>query len=105
MCVDKHHFKCCGCLSMTAATILLGVLTLCSAIFYAIREEWASFAIGAFTSLLFFGVLVKPHEANIRKMLFYIASTMSLVGLVATIIVFIVWLNNDTYYEYCTIDD
>ena len=45
MCVDKHHYKCCGCISLTAATSILGCLYLLAKIYYAIISEWGAFAI------------------------------------------------------------
>ena len=104
MCVDKHHFKCCGCLSLTTATLLLGAINLAAVIYYGIMEEWASLAVGCISVVLMAGVLVKPHDANIRKLLFYIATTLAVIGFIALVIVFFVWLANDTYYEWCTLD-
>ena len=101
MCVDKHHYKCCGCLSLTTATLILGALYLCGTIYYAVINEWASFAISLVISLLYVMVLVKPGDANIRKLLFYMVSFLSVVGLLTLIIVFIVYLANDNWYDAC----
>ena len=101
MCVDKHHYKCCGCLSLTTATLILGALYLCGTIYYIVVGEWASFAVSLVISLLFILVLVKPHDANIRKILFYLISFLSIIGLLVLIIVFIVYLANDRWIDYC----
>ena len=101
MCVDKHHYKCCGCLSLTHATLILGLFYILGAIYYATMGTWWNFAIWIVTSVLFIMVLIKPHDAMVRKMLFYIVSALAIIGLVATIIVFLIYLVNGDWYNAC----
>ena len=72
MCVDTHHFRCCcGCLSLTQATIVLGVFQLFATIFYAIVWEWVNFTFSAIVSLAYILVIIKPYDACNRKILYY----------------------------------
>ena len=100
MCVDKHHYKCCGCISLTAATAILGCLYLLATIYYAIISEWGAFAIYLITTLVFIMVIARPNDANIRKLLFYIVTVLSVIGLVAACIFFFVILANGDFSEY-----
>ena len=45
MCVDKHHYKCCGCLTLTQATLILGLIYIIGAIYYVTIGSWINFAI------------------------------------------------------------
>ena len=101
MCVNKETYKCCACLTLTQATLILGAIYIIGAIFYGVSGSWINFIIWLITSLLFIMVLVKPHDANIRKMLFYIAAIMSLIGLACLVIFFLVYLIDGDWYKAC----
>ena len=90
MCVDKDNFKCCSCIDLTTATGILGALYIIGCIYYGCVGEWAEFAFALVISALFVMVCVKPHDTNVRKLLFYIISTLSCLGLFVFIIVVIV---------------
>ena len=101
MCVDKHHYKCCRCLTLTQATLILGLIYIIGAIYYVTIGSWINFAIWIVASVLFIMVLFKPHDAMIRKLLFYIGSILSIIGLVAIIIAFLIFLVNGDWYNAC----
>ena len=75
MCVDtsKEPWRCCcGCMSLTQATILIGILYLLETISNAISGMWLGFAFALCMTLLFVLVIVKPYNADVRKLLYYI---------------------------------
>ena len=103
MCVDKHHYKCCSCFSMTTGTLILGALYLLSSIGDAISGYWFAFALSVVITLLFVMVLVKPHDINIRKLLYYIVSILTTIQLVGLVVVFIFLLVTDDWIaEACS---
>jgi len=97
MCVDKHHYKCCGSCSMTAATLVLGALCLIGCIFDAIGGMWVGFVTQLIMALLFVMVIVKPHDVSIRKSLYYIMFVMTVINYVGLIAVFIYLLATDDW--------
>jgi len=103
MCVDTHHYRCCcGCLSLTQATILLGILQLIATISYAIAGQWVNFSVSALISLIYIMVFCKPYDVSVRKILYYLILCGQLVGLVTFVIVLIIYLTSDTYkYDLC----
>ena len=97
MYIGRNHYKCCGCCSMTTATLILGALYLIGCIFDAIAGMWLGFAIQLIMSLLFIMVLVKPHDVTIRKILYYLVMAMIAINFVGLIIVFIFFLVTDDW--------
>ena len=99
MCVDKHHYKCCGSCSLTTATLVLGVFYLLYTIGCAVSQQWVSFSIGLVMSLLFVMVLVKPNDIGVRKLLFYLIMIGQVLATVACILVFIILMATDGWYD------
>ena len=99
MCVDKHHYKCCGSCSLTTATLVLGCFYLLYTIGCAVSQQWVSFAIGLVMTLLFVMVLVKPNDIGVRKLIFYLISIGQVIATIALILVFIILMATDGWYD------
>ena len=99
MCVDKHHYKCCGSCSLTTATLILGALYLLGTIAYAVTQQWVSFSISLILTLLFVMVLVKPGDIGVRKLIFYLVTIGQIIGTVALILVFIILMATDDWVK------
>ena len=67
MCINKETFKCCGNISLTHATIGLGVTYLVFAVIVAVSNYWFSFCMCLITSGLFIAVCYKKKDVKIRK--------------------------------------
>ena len=82
MCVTSHNFKCCcGCMSMTTATIILGSLYLFGAICNAIVGNWIGFGGDLLLTGVFSLVIFKPHSVGIRKCIFWMMTTLQSIGI------------------------
>ena len=97
MCVDKHHFKCCCCCSLTQGTVCIGIMWLIVTILYAVGGQWIQFVVTGVMSALFIMVIVKPHDVNTRKWLFYLYSALQVASIVTFAIVYIVYITSDGY--------
>ena len=103
MCVDTQKFRCCcGCLSLTQATIAIGLLYVLGVIANAINHFWIGMALDICFVLLFVMVIVKPYDISIRKTLYYIYAILSAIGLVGLVIFTIVIFASDWEVDWCT---
>ena len=99
MCVDKHNFKCCCGCSLTCGTITIGILQVIGAISYAIAAigansyavvgNWVAFSFAAVLAVITLMVLIKPHDACIRKLIFYVYLVVAIRQLIAVLVVII----------------
>ena len=102
MCVDTHKFRCCcGCMSLTSATILIGVLYLLSAIGSAVVQNWWGFAFEICLVGIFSLVLCKPHSEGTRKLIYYVVAIIMALGAIAFIIFVIYAFASDWEVTVC----
>ena len=103
MCVDTHNYKCCcGCFSLTQATLLMGLLYVIGAIATAVAGIWYEFAVYCVMSSIFVMILVKPRCAGTRKLLYYIYLILSVLGAIAFVIWTIILFTGDFEHDWCT---
>ena len=90
MCVSTGNYKCCcGCMSLTAATITLGALYLLGGIWNAIIGNWLGFAFDVAIAGVFSLVIFKPNSICIRQLIFFgmaILQGLGALGFVALVI-------------------
>ena len=94
---------CCGCMSLTQGTILIGVLYLLGTIATAIAGQWASFAFYLVLTCLFGLVVVKPYNADVRKIIYYIYFVLLILGLIGMVIFFIYAFASDFEETWCSV--
>ena len=82
-------------MTLTQATILIGVLYVIGVIAEAIVGSWAAFVFYLIMALLFVMVIVKPYDASIRKLLYYISLIMNILGAIGLVIAIIVMFAGD----------
>ena len=99
MCVNTEHYKCCSCFSMTTATLILGALYLIGCVCDAVIENWFGFAVSLIISLLMMMVLVKPHDVYIRKILYRLVASLTLISFAVLIAVFIYLCASDSWID------
>ena len=46
-------------------------------------------------------VCIKPHDPSVRKCLYYLVSTMAVIGYVSLVIVFIVYMADSKWEDEC----
>ena len=103
MCVDTQHYKCCcGCMTLTQATILIGIIYILSAILDAIVGQWINFVFCLVVGLLFGMVIFKPYNEGVRKLLYYLYLILQIIGAVGFIIAVIVIFASDWEQDWCT---
>ena len=104
MCVDTRDEPwrcCCGCMSLTQATILIGILYLLEAVSNAIAGMWLGFAFALVMTGIFVMVIVKPYNADIRKLLYYIYLCLLIASAVAYTIFIIYAFASDWEVDTC----
>ena len=102
MCVDTQNYKCCcGCMTLTQATIVIGVLYLIGTISEAIMGQWAAFVWYLIMTLLFGMVIAKPYDASIRKLIYYISLILDILGAIGLVIFIIIAFAGDWEQDWC----
>ena len=101
MCVDKHHFKCCCGCSLTCGTITIGILSALSAISYAIKGYWITFSFAGVLAVITLMVLIKPHDSNTRKLIYYVYLVVAIAQLIGVVIVIIMMFAGSWSEEQC----
>ena len=87
MCVDTHNFRCCcGLFSLTTATLIIGALNLIGMIASAIESQWITFAFYGVFVVLFSFVIIKPHNAGTRKIIYYLYAIFAALFVLAVIV-------------------
>ena len=74
---------------------MIGVLYVIGVIAEAIAGSWAAFVFYLIMALLFVMVIVKPYDASIRKLLYYISLIMNILGAIGLVIAIIVMFAGD----------
>ena len=74
---------------------MIGVLYVIGVIAEAIVGSWAAFVFYLIMALLFVMVIVKPYDASIRKLLYYISLIMNILGAIGLVIAIIVMFAGD----------
>ena len=104
MCVDTHASPqrcCCGCMTLTQGSILIGILNVFGAIGMAISGNWYGFTFNLVLATLFIMVLVKPYDAGIRKIIYYVYLIGTILGLIGFIIFIIYAFASDWESDWC----
>ena len=104
MCITKvgsRNTCCCGC-SLFTGTMLVGVLSLLSAIGAGMNLQWVSLAVSLFECLWFAAVLCDRESASIRELLykFYLVLSIGLAIMFAVQIGMIAFSDNPKYDYY-----
>ena len=87
MCVNTHTFKCCCCLSLNQATILVGVLYSLIAISVTILGSWIPFAYCMSFVVTISTIFCKPSSVQLRKIIFLFSAMMALIGALVFIVI------------------
>ena len=89
MCVSTHDFKCCcGCMTLTQATIVFGALYYLESILNAIAGQWAGFCIYATIGTVFMFVIFKPTSIGTRLCIFVTSCVLNGLSALVLLIAF-----------------
>lgn len=103
MCVTSHNFKCCcGCMSMTTATMILGACYLFGTICNAIIGNWFGFGGDLLLTGIFGMVLFKPHSVGLRKCIFWMMTVLQSLGVLGFTALVIIGIVVDWEESVCT---
>ena len=101
MCVNSEKRKCCCCLNLTHATLIIGGLFAVLAILTAIVGAWLSFTFYLLLTGGFSVVLFMPKNVRVRKILYYTSLALAALGAVAYLITVIYIFASDWEKDWC----
>ena len=96
MCVNTNNSRCCcGCFSLTTATVIIGCIYLIGGVINAVNGVWLNFAFQTLLAGLFCMVLFYPRNVSLRKLIFIIEAVFYILGAIGFVILLIVYFATD----------
>ena len=80
---------------------MIGILNVLGSIACAISGNWWGFAYNLVLALLFVMVLVKPYDAGIRKLIYYIYIISCIIGFIGFLVFIIYAFTSDWEKDWC----